>query len=179
MKFCFLVFFILSANAELWEKDLGKEVYIEASVEGLKEIHLQCTEDRMKVKIDLEEEGFDGVIYTRGSYQMGKRPCFYDAQGRRKEELSLEWSFNECKTENKTNVIIIQQDDLLIFPGDMAFELSCQLDKEDFLVGATIGLADPDPGAKRLPESKRKAVSDASGKVTFNPKAVKQSRDEL
>ena len=119
------------SKAEIWEKDYSKEVYIEASVEGLKGLHLECSKDKMKVTIDLEDwvEGFDGVVYTRGSYQMGKRPCFYDAKGYANEELSLEWSFDECKTEKKkdgkqmTNVIIVQQDDMLIFPGDMAFEL--------------------------------------------------------
>ena len=70
------------SKAELWEKELGQEVYIEASVEGLEAVHLECFDRGMKVKIELEDAGFDGVIYTRGSYKMGKRPCFYDALGK-------------------------------------------------------------------------------------------------
>ena len=38
---------------ELWKKDMTDEVYIEASVEGLKELHLECTKTQMKVKIEL------------------------------------------------------------------------------------------------------------------------------
>lgn len=97
----FILFpFVLESRSELWEKELGQEVYIEASVEGLKAVHLECSKDSMKVKIDLEESGFDGVVYTRGSYQMGKAPCFYDAQGSDNEELTLQWKYKDCKVEN-------------------------------------------------------------------------------
>ena len=97
--------------------------------------------------------------------------------------MSLEWNFDECKTEKKKkdeshiNTIIIQQDDYLIFPGDMAFELVCKGDQ------AIIGLADPDPGAKRLQRDKRKPVTGQNRKVTFRPKADRsienQTKDEL
>ena len=36
LKFC-------EINCELWEQELGKEVYIEASVEGLDSVKLACT----------------------------------------------------------------------------------------------------------------------------------------
>lgn len=155
-------------ETEIWEKDMTNEVYIEASVEGLEAVHLECFEDKMRVKVDLEEKGFDGVVYTRGSFKMGKAPCFYDAQGHDGEELSLEWTFDQCKTEarsnnKKSNEIVVQQNDMLIFPGDMAFELICKGQE------ATIGLADPDPGAKPLPKSRRKPVTGQNGKVTFRP----------
>merc|ERR1712172_150963 len=109
---------------KLWEKDMSQEVYIEASVEGLKGLHLQCFKDKMKVTVELADhvEDYDGVVYTRGSYSMGKRPCFYDAKGYVNEELSLEWSFDECKTAERKdgriheNVVIVQQDDMLIYP---------------------------------------------------------------
>ena len=121
----FCVFFASAGSkAELWKQEVGQEVYLEASVDGLKAVHLECWKDKMEVSIDLEDEGFDGVVYTRGSYQMGKRPCFYDAQGHANEELRLQWTFDECKTsyfENgsdlKFNTVIVQQDDLLMFPG--------------------------------------------------------------
>lgn len=158
---------------------MSQEVYIEASVEGLKGLHLQCSKDKMKVTVELADhvEDYDGVIYTRGSYSMGKGPCFYDAKGYANEELSLEWSFDECKTEERKdgriheNTVIVQQDDMLIYPGDMAFEVICETYSEidELTVQATIGLADPDPGAKRLPKSKRQPVT-AENTVTFIPK---------
>lgn len=157
---------------------MSQEVYIEASVEGLKGLHLQCFKDKMKVTVELADhvEAYDGVVYTRGSYSMGKRPCFYDAKGYVNEELSLEWSFDECKTEERKdgriheNVVIVQQDDMLIYPGDMAFEVICETTTDfDLTVQATIGLADPDPGAKRLPKAKRQPITDENS-VIFRPK---------
>ncbi len=188
-------------HGELWEQEVGKEVYIEASVEGLESVTLTCTEgkdnsaeiivvdiiillfsDKMTVKIKLEENGFEGVVYTRGSYKMGKAPCFYDAQGSKDELLELSWTFNQCKTKKEestyTNVILVQQDDFLIFPGDMAFELQCGPEGQ-----AQVGLADPDPGAKSLPEDKKKAVKSNTGTATFKPKLrhskTTSSKDEL
>ena len=177
LKLFLIIQLITLIKAELWEKDMTEEVYIAASVEGLKELQLECTKTQMKVKIELEDhvEGFDGVVYTRGSYKMGKPPCYYDAQGYPDEKLNLSWTYDQCKTKSedskKSNVIIIQQDDMLIFPGDMAFELICDGDQ------ATIGIADPDPGAKPLPDEKRKPVT-GTNKVTFysNSAVVK---DEL
>ena len=174
-----LITFSTILRAEIWQGEVGKDVYIEASTEGLKSVHLECFEDKMKVKIDLEEVGFDGVIYTRGSYKMGKRPCFYDAQGFVNEDLNLEWSFDKCKTTKKgdkrTNVIIVQQDDLLIFPGDMGFELICEGQK------ATIGLADPDPGAKPLSKKRKRPVTGTNGFVTFyaNPQVSNSNESDL
>ena len=168
--FIFVIILPIS-KAEIWSGEVGKDVYIEASTEGLEAVHLDCSENKMKVHIELEEEGFDGVIYTRGSYKMGKKPCYFDAQGFRNEKLILEWNFDECKTEKKgdkrTNVIIVQQDDWLIFPGDMGFELICEGSK------ATIGLADPDPGAKPLPKKRRRPVTGENGSVTFRAKPQK------
>ena len=42
------------SKAEIWEKDYSKEVYIEASVEGLKGLHLECSKDKMKIE-DIEK----------------------------------------------------------------------------------------------------------------------------
>ena len=39
----------------------------------------------------------------------------------------------------------------------------------DLTVQATIGLADPDPGAKRLPKAKRQPITDENS-VIFRPK---------
>jgi hypothetical protein len=182
---CLFSTFLTVSRSELWEKELGKEVYIEASVEGLDSVQLECKDSKMIVTINLEEDGFEGVIYTRGSYKMGKPPCFYDAQGFLVKVFNLEWDLKECLTKTDenglfTNVVLVQQDDWLIFPGDMAFEVTCSAENE-----ATIGLADPDPGAKSLPDDKRQAVSSSSGSVTW-PSAAKsvtnnnkKSSDEL
>merc|ERR1711971_699363 len=190
---CGLLVVIWPSKAEkdkLWEKDMSQEVYIEASVEGLKGLHFQCFKDKMKVTVELADhvEDYDGVVYTRGSYSMGKGPCFYDAKGTPNEELSLEWSFDECKTKKRkdgklmSNVVIVQQDDMLIYPGDMAFEVICETESQldELIVQATIGLEDPDPGAKRLPLSKRQPVT-AEKTVTFIPKEEEEiaEKDEL
>ena len=56
----------------------------------------------MKVTVELAEhvENYDGVIYTRGSYSMGKRPCFYDAKvGIEREPLSLGTNSKTIKGE--------------------------------------------------------------------------------
>ena len=164
---------ITMISAEIWQGEFGKDVYIEATTEGLEAVHLKCYEDKMEVMIELEQPRFDGLIYTRGSYKMGKRPCFYDAQGLEKEDLNLAWSFNECKTEKRASVsgnnkysneIIVQFEKMLIFPGDMGFEVICEGQK------ATIGLADPDPGAKPLPKKRRRPVTSDTGFVTFKAK---------
>ena len=169
-----LILTIILSKAEIWQGEFGKDVYIAATTEGLEAIHLKCYEDKMEVKIELEQPRFDGIIYTRGSYKMGKGPCFYDAQGLENEDLNLAWSFNECKTEKRasgggknnkySNEIIVQFEKMLIFPGDMGFEVICEGQK------ATIGLADPDPGAKPLPKKRRRPVTSDTGFVTFKAK---------
>ena len=55
------------AAAEVWEKDMSEEIYIEAAHEGYEAVNLRCKENVMEVNI-VTEEDFDGVIYTRGSY---------------------------------------------------------------------------------------------------------------
>ena len=54
-------------GAEVWEKDMSEEVYIEASTEGFTSIQLTCGRKRMVVELEMEGD-FDGVIYTRGSF---------------------------------------------------------------------------------------------------------------
>ena len=67
-----------------------------------KGLRLECFKDKMKVTVELAEhvENYDGVIYTRGSYSMGKRPCFYDAKvGIEREPLSLGTNAKTIKGE--------------------------------------------------------------------------------
>ena len=56
-----------TTRAEVWQKDMSDEVYIEASHEGFTAVELVCTATNMEVTVHMEED-FDGIIYTRGSY---------------------------------------------------------------------------------------------------------------
>lgn len=164
-----------SRGAELWEKDMTDEVYIEASTEGFESVHLECLSDSMRVKIELSED-FDGIFYTRGSYKMGKLPCFNDVESGTVAELTI--PFESCETKRNedtyTNVVIAQHDDFLIFPGDLAFEISCTVSSEGSSV-ANIGLADPDPSAKELPKHKKSTVTGETS-VTFTPTDVRPKK---
>ena len=70
--------------------------------------------------------------------------------------------------------MIVQHDDWLIFPGDTAFEISCNVNSEEAPgeVLASIGLADPDPGAKELPKHRKSTVT-ATNSVEFTPNDVR------
>lgn len=70
--------------------------------------------------------------------------------------------------------VIVQHDDWLIFPGDTAFDISCNANAEDSpgKIMASIGLADPDPGAKELPKHRKSTVT-AANSVEFTPDDVR------
>jgi hypothetical protein len=160
-----------------WHKDASNDVYIEASDEGFESVSLNCDQDAMRVTVRLEE-AFDGVFYTRGSYRSAKAPCFARGDGSRKVELVI--PYGDCNTtdvdgESFRNTVVLQHDDLLIFPGDSAFELSCARRKELLPVTASIGLADPDPTAKELPKHRKSTVS-AEGTVRFQPQDIRPRR---
>ena len=62
-----LILMVRLVLAEVWEKDMSNEVYIEASSEGFVSVQLTCGKKRMVVEVEMEED-FDGVMYTRGSF---------------------------------------------------------------------------------------------------------------
>ena len=64
-----------------------------------------------------------------------------------------------------------QNDDFLIFPGDLAFEIGCRY--EDEVPEASIGLADPDPAAKEMPKHKKSTVTSKTGFVRFFPDDIR------
>ncbi|TRY71192.1 hypothetical protein TCAL_02803 [Tigriopus californicus] len=173
LSLCFC--WLHKSQAELWEKDMTDEVYIEASTEGFESVHLECLVDSMRVKLELSEE-FEGIFYTRGSYKMGQLPCFNDVESGTMAELTI--PYEGCETKSKddiyTNVVIAQHDDFLIFPGDLAFEISCTKSSEDESI-ASIGLADPDPSAKELPKHKKSTVT-ATRSVAFTPNDVRPKK---
>ena len=72
-------------------------------------------------------------------------------------------------------MIVIQHDDWLIFPGDLAFTLQCRRDKDSGTSVARIGLSDPDPSSagKALPKHKRSTVESSTGQVVFTPDDVR------
>ena len=135
------------ACGEVWEKDMSNEVYIEASSEGFVSVQLTCGKKRMVVEVEMEED-FDGVIYTRGSfmskcvaiialsmisYIFCSRPkgCFLDAEGGTRQVLKI--PFDKCGVKQMKgeeegwigHTLVVQHDDWLIFPGDLAFTLQC------------------------------------------------------
>jgi len=163
---------------EVWEKDMSEEIYIEASHEGFHSIELTCGKKNMVVEVKMEED-FDGVIYTRGSFVSKQKSCFLDADGGTDHKLRI--PFDQCgikeDTEGfQTQVLIIQYDDWLIFPGDTAFSLQCK--EQDGISIARIGLSDPDPSStgKELPKHKKSTLESRTGSVVFTPDDIRPRR---
>ena len=73
---------------------------------------------------------------------------------------------------------MVQHDDWLIFPGDLAFTLQCRRDKDTGKSVARIDLSDPDPSSagKELPKHKRSTVESKSGQVSFTPDDVRTKK---
>ncbi len=171
-----LIWTLVHCDTEIWEQDMSQDVYIEGTGEGFQNVLLNCHDESMEVIVHMDEK-FDGIFYTRGSYQMGKLPCFFDATGN--TEISLNIPYDDCKTVKKddgsyVNTVIVQHDDLLIFPGDTAFEIACNKSSQavEKKVYATIGLADPDPAAKELPKHRKSTVKGEES-VTFTPNDIR------
>ncbi|CAG0912983.1 unnamed protein product [Notodromas monacha] len=178
---------------QTWEKDLSSQMKIEVSTDGFDSIRVDCSKDSMEVTV-LMEEDFDGVLYTRGNFYDQTDSCFLDASGGRKFELSL--PFRKCafKKENETYTatLVVQHDDFLIFPGDLAFELRCDMNPQEFVVSgklsgpeevpketstsmpsASIGLANPDPAGASLPKHQKSTISSKDGVAIFTPGDVR------
>ena len=106
------------------------------------------------------------------------KDCFYDADGGNDHTLKI--PFDKCGVKEDgegflSQVIVIQHDDWLIFPGDLAFTLQCRRDKDSGTSVARIGLSDPDPSSagKELPKHKRSTVESSTGQVVFTPDDVR------
>ena len=101
------------------------------------------------------------------------KDCYYDAEGGTDHTLKI--PYDKCGlTEDSegflSQVLVVQHDDWLIFPGDLAFTLQCRQNQV-----ARIGLSDPDPSSagKELPKHKKSTVESQSGSVTFTPEDVR------
>ncbi|XP_024080460.1 uncharacterized protein LOC106669608 isoform X2 [Cimex lectularius] len=177
---------------EIWEKDMSEEMVIGPTTDGYQRVDLKCAAEHMEVTI-VTEEDFSGVIYTRGSYSAQKLPCFRDLKSGTYFRMNI--PFDDCKTKNEgglyKNVLIVQHDDYLIMPGDAAFDLECDFRKpkdvpvhksvttEVFDVIARIMLSDADPGGKPIPEAMRLKAINMSNVVSFQPKILRNQKDEL
>lgn len=169
---------LMMVSSETWEKDMSEEIYIEASSEGFTEVRLTCGKKRMVVEVFMEED-FDGVIYTRGSFMSKPKDCYYDAEGGTDHKLKI--PFDKCGLKEDeegfiSQVIVVQHDDWLIFPGDLAFSLHCRPRGEAGASAvARIGLSDPDPSSagKSLPKHKRSVVESDQGTVVFTQEDIR------
>ncbi|XP_068221709.1 uncharacterized protein [Palaemon carinicauda] len=185
IKTVLIAIFISHVWAEDWAQDITNGISIGVRDGGYSRVVLDCEDDHMAFVINLEEE-FEGVIYTRGSFHTRKGPCYLDASGGM--EFALKFNFKDCSTKYDddlgayVNTVVVQYDDDLIFPGDLAFALRCH---DRVSVNATmagikskITLVDPDPGSKR--DSKEEyAATSASSVVTLTPARLTPPKDEL
>ena len=104
------------------------------------------------------------------------KSCFHDADGGTDHKLRI--PLDECgmKVNGEgfhTQVLVIQHDDWLIFPGDTAFTVQCK--EEDGVSTARIGLSDPDPSStgKELPKHKKSTMESKTGSVVFTPDDIR------
>ena len=172
-----LLSLLLVVSAETWEKDMSEEIYIEASSEGFTGVKLTCGKKRMVVEVNMEED-FEGIIYTRGSFMSKPKGCFYDAEEGTSHTLKIPYDKCDVKEDEDgfmSQVIVVQHDDWLIFPGDLAFSLHCKRGQAEDSSVARIGLSDPDPSSagKSLPKHKRSTVESKSGTVVFTPDDIR------
>ena len=101
------------------------------------------------------------------------KDCYYDAEGGTDHTLKIPYDQCGLKEDSEgflSQVLVVQHDDWLIFPGDLAFSLHCSQSQV-----ARIGLSDPDPSSagKELPKHKKSTVESKSGSVTFTPEDVR------
>ncbi|XP_042205960.1 uncharacterized protein LOC121855158 [Homarus americanus] len=175
----------VTASADDWKEDLSNKLSIGVRDGGYSRAVLDCEDDHMAFVIALEED-FEGVVYTRGSFHTRRGPCFLDATGGK--EFALKFGYKDCSTKYDdeigahVNTVVVQHDDDLIFPGDLAFALRCH---DRITVNATvagikskISLVDPDPGSKL--NSKNEVVATSSSSVvTLTPGRLTPPKEEL
>ncbi|KAK3891654.1 hypothetical protein Pcinc_004465, partial [Petrolisthes cinctipes] len=167
-----------------WKKDLTNEINIGIRDSGYSRVVLDCEDEHMAFVVTLEEE-FEGVVYTRGSFHSRRGPCFLDASGGK--QFALKFGYKDCGTKYNevegahVNTVVVQHDDDLIFPGDLAFDLKCH---DTFKVNTTmssikssISMVDPDPSSKS--SSKDEVVAKSSSSVvTLTPKRLTPPKNE-
>ncbi|XP_045597734.1 uncharacterized protein [Procambarus clarkii] len=169
-----------------WREDFSNKVSIGVRDAGYSRAVLDCGDDHMAFVITLEKE-FKGVVYTRGSFHTRRGPCFLDATGGM--EFAIKFDYKDCSTKYDddlgahVNTVVVQHDDDLIFPGDLAFDLRCH---DRITVNATvtgiksrISLVDPDPSSKSKASKDEVVATSASTVVTLTPARLTPPKEEL
>merc|ERR1711973_301816 len=126
----------------------------------------------MKVVFNLDDD-HDGVIYVRGNFAEKKKNCFLDTDGGKVHQLTIPYDDCGLKEDEEGFIgqtVVLQQDDWLIFPGDLAFTVQCKLTDQGNI--ARIGLADPDPSAKEMAKH-RKSTVEGQKTVDFTPDDIR------
>jgi len=175
----------LSYSDMNWHQDLTNEINIGVSGSGYSRVILDCDADHMAFIVHLEEE-FQGVIYTRGTFHSKNKPCFTDATNGK--EFALKFAYKDCGTKYDSdvgawvNTVVVQHDDELIFPGDLAFSLRCH---DQAVVNASmpgilsrISEVDPDPGSNSVGGFEKYAAS-TSNVVTLTPAKLQPPNSPL
>lgn len=176
----------VAVSAAEWKEDLSNHVRIGVSDAGYSKVVLDCEDENMAFVIRLEED-FEGVIYTRGSFHTRRGPCFLDASGGK--EFALKFSYKDCSTKYDdhlgayVNTVVVQHDDDLIFPGDLAFDLRChdQVTVNASLAGvkSRISLVDPDPASQQTTSKDEISATSSSNVVTLMPGRLTPPKEEL
>lgn len=175
----------LAASAAGWKEDLTNYVRIGVRDAGYSKVVLDCEDENMAFVIRMEKD-FEGVVYTRGSFHSRQGPCFLDAEGG--TEFVLKFSYKDCSTKYDdklgayVNTVVVQHDDDLIFPGDLAFDLRCH---DQVTVNASLGvkskisLVDPDPASKQPSKDEEISATSSSSVVTLMPGKLTPPKEEL
>ena len=106
--------------------------------------------------------------------------CFLDTDGGRDHKLRTPLIVKEDSEGFLTQVLVIQHDGGLIFPGDTAFTLQCK--DVDGVTMARIGLSDPDPSSagKELPAQShaKSTLESITGTVYFTPEDIRPRKNK-
>ncbi|XP_031829879.2 uncharacterized protein LOC116425832 [Nomia melanderi] len=176
---------------EIWQQDLSMDMQIEASTDGFDGVNLRCGAEKMVVDLKTSDD-FSGVIYTQGSFYSRQSPCFLDSN--HGGNFTINIPFDQCNTQNDNskykNILVLQNDDDLITPGDAAFILECDFSKSsNFTVSTELGaserrgvrssisLVDPDPGRDITKMAAH--VESNTDHVSYIPNSIPKINDEL
>lgn len=143
------------ADKATWRSDLSS-LKIGVSHEGFGRAVVDCGDREVAFVISMDEE-FHGVLYTRGNFHAKNTACYRNAEGGK--DFALKFGYEDCGMKyddvsgGYSTTVIVQHDDDLIFPGDLAFALFCRREQqtessdEDNVERSRITLVDADPAA--------------------------------
>lgn len=77
---------------------MGDTFKIDASTDGLQQVHLKCGSNSMQVQLETDKD-FTGVMYTRGSFSKQAEPCFTKSiTGKTARSLTMKFALDQCQT---------------------------------------------------------------------------------